>query len=74
MILPLPRQALQLRSMVKKPWVALTLPWPAQVGQVSALWPGSAPEPAQASQASMVGTWISAERPLKASSSEISRL
>ena len=26
MILPVPRQALQLRSIVKKPWVARTLP------------------------------------------------
>ena len=40
MILPVPRQAAQLRSMVKKPWVARTLPWPAQVGQVSALMAG----------------------------------
>ena len=60
--------------MVKKPWVARTLPWPAQVGQVSAEWPGSAPEPAQTSQAIWVGTLIIAERPLKASSSVMSRL
>ena len=63
MILPVPRQEAQLRSMVKKPWVARTLPWPAQVGQVSAVWPASAPEPLQDSQATRVGTLISALRP-----------
>jgi hypothetical protein len=33
------------RSTTKKPCCARTLPWPAQVGQVSALVPGSAPVP-----------------------------
>ncbi len=72
--LPVPRQVEQLRSMVKKPCCARTLPMPEQVGHCSALWPGSAPTPPQASQATALGTLISAARPLKDSSREISRL
>ena len=40
MILPVPRQPGQVRSMVKKPCCARTLPMPEQVGHCSALWPG----------------------------------
>ena len=37
---PLPWHCGQVRSMVKKPWVARTLPWPAQVGHCSAAGAG----------------------------------
>ena len=36
MICPRPPQVGQVRSTVKKPCCALTLPWPEQVGQVAA--------------------------------------
>ena len=53
---PVPRQFGQVRSMVKKPCCARTLPSPEQVGHVSGFEPASAPVPLQASQASAVGT------------------
>src|SRR3546814_3164993 len=55
---PAPPQVGQVRSMVKKPCWARTLPWPLQVGQAIGCWPASAPEPSQASQAIEVGTRI----------------
>ena len=44
MVSPRPWQLGQVRSMVKKPWLARTLPWPAQVGQVVGLVPARAPD------------------------------
>ena len=49
--------------MVKKPWLARTLPWPAQVGQVVGLVPARAPEPEHVSQETLVGTRICAVLP-----------
>ena len=43
MISPRPWQEGQVRSMVKKPWLARTLPAPPQVGQVDGLVPALAP-------------------------------
>ena len=48
---PRPWHEGQVRSMVKKPWLARTLPRPAQVGQVVGLVPALAPEPEQVSHA-----------------------
>ena len=50
MISPRPWQVGQVRSMVKKPWLARTLPWPPQVGQVVGLVPALAPVPLHVSQ------------------------
>ena len=45
MISPRPWQRGQVRSMVKKPWLARTLPAPPQVGQVEGWVPALAPVP-----------------------------
>ena len=74
MISPRPWQEGQVRSMVKKPWLARTLPAPAQVGQVDGLVPALAPVPVQVSQVTLVGTRICAVLPAKASGSVISML
>ena len=42
--------------MVKKPWLALTLPLPPQVRQVCGLVPGLAPVPEHLTQVIEVGT------------------
>ena len=55
---PKPWQAGQVRSIVKKPCCALTLPIPEQVVQVCGLVPASAPVPLQLSQATDPGTRI----------------
>ena len=55
---PRPWQLGQVRSMVKKPWEARTLPNPAQVGQLVGLVPGFAPDPEHFSQATLDGTRI----------------
>src|SRR6056297_1290460 len=55
---PRPEQVGQVRSTVKKPWVARTLPMPEQVGQVVGSAPPSAPEPEQAPHCTEVGTWM----------------
>ena len=48
----------QVRSTVKKPCCARTLPMPEQVGQETGSAPPSAPVPEQAAQATDVGTLI----------------
>ena len=63
MISPRPWQPGQVRSMVKKPWVARTLPWPAQVGQAAGRVPALAPVPVQVVQVTLVGTRICAVLP-----------
>ena len=50
MVSPRPWQEGQVRSMVKKPWLARTLPTPPQVRQVVGAVPALAPEPEQLSQ------------------------
>jgi hypothetical protein len=57
-IWPMPLQVGQVRSTVKKPCCARTLPMPEQVGQVTGSAPPSAPVPRQVSQANDVGTLI----------------
>ncbi len=49
--------------MVKKPWVARTLPTPPQVRQVVGAVPVLAPAPEQLSQVTLVGTRICAVLP-----------
>src|SRR5262247_950547 len=49
--------------MVKKPWLARTLPMPPQVGQVEGLVPGLAPVPVQPSQVTQVGAAFAAGAP-----------
>jgi hypothetical protein len=71
---PEPWQEGQVRSIVKNPCCARTRPWPWQVRQVTGREPGSAPLPLQASQWTKVATRIAVCLPLKASSSETSRL
>ena len=71
---PAPPQDWQVRSMVKKPWLARTLPLPPQVGQAEGRVPTFAPEPLQVSQATIAWTRIEADLPRKASSRLISRL
>src|SRR5690606_3953668 len=61
---PAPPQVGQVRSTVKKPWLALTFPMPEQVGQVCGSAPPSAPVPLQAVQATDVGTLIDFWTPL----------
>ena len=63
MIWPRPPQVGQVRSTVKKPCWARTLPWPEQVGQVEGSEPPSAPVPWQTSQAALDGTVIVAGLP-----------
>ncbi len=60
---PRPWQVGQVRSMVKKPWLARTLPMPPQVRQVVGEVPALAPEPEQLSQVTLVGTRICAVLP-----------
>ena len=74
MIWPRPPQVGQVRSTVKKPCCARTLPCPEQVGQVEGSEPPSAPVPWQASQAALDGTVIVACRPWNACSSVSLRL
>ncbi len=74
MIWPSPAQVGQVRSTVKKPCCARTLPMPEQVGQVVGSAPASEPEPWQTSQVTEVGTLIVFWRPLYASSRLIRRL
>ena len=71
---PPPWQVEQVRSIVKKPCWARILPAPPQVGQATGLLPGSAPEPSQVSQVTVVATLMVAFLPANASSSEISML
>ena len=74
MISPRPWQEGQVRSMVKKPWLARTLPAPPQVGQVEGCVPVLAPVPVQASQVTLVGTRICAVLPREGLGSVISML
>ena len=67
MISPRPWQVGQVRSMVKKPWLARTLPCPPQVAQVLGLLPALAPVPEHVSQETLDGTRIWAVLPVKAS-------
>src|SRR5687767_11326671 len=67
MISPRPWQDGHVRSMVKKPWLARTLPPPPHVGQVDGCVPGLAPIPVHASQVTLVGTRICAVFPANAS-------
>lgn len=53
---PAPWQDGQVRSIVKKPCWARTLPMPPQVGQEIGWVPDSAPDPEQPSQTTEVGT------------------
>ena len=55
-IWPLPLQVGQVRSTVKKPWLARTLPMPEQVGQGVGSAAPSAPVPLQEEQATAPGT------------------
>src|SRR6516164_3132754 len=63
MISPRPWQEGQVRSMVKKPWLARTLPAPLQVGQEAGCVPGLAPEPLQLAQVTLEGTRTWADLP-----------
>ena len=74
MISPRPWQDGHVRSMVKKPWLARTLPAPPQVGQAEGWVPVLAPLPVQTSQVTLVGTRICAVLPAYASGSVISML
>ena len=69
-IWPWPLQVGHVRSTVKKPWLARTLPMPAQVGQVAGSTAPSAPVPLHSPQATEPGTEIVFCKPAKASSSE----
>src|SRR4051794_33715507 len=71
---PRPWQVGQVRSIEKKPCVARTRPWPAQVGHCRGFDPDLAPEPEHASHVTEVGILIVAALPLKASVSSISML
>ena len=73
-IWPSPAQVGQVRSTVKKPCWARTLPMPEQVGQVTGSAPPSAPVPRQVSQATEAGTLMVFWTPLNASSSVTRRL
>ena len=73
-IWPWPWQLVQVRSTVKKPWLARSRPVPWQAGHWIGLEPFSPPVPPQSSQATEVGTRTVACLPVKASSSSISRL
>ena len=64
----------QVRSTVKKPCCARTLPAPPQVPHAVGRVPARAPEPLQGSQPTVPGTRIVACLPENASSSEISML
>ena len=71
---PRPEQVGQVRSTMKKPCWARSLPAPLHDGQVCGSLPGSEPRPSHASQAMVVGMVTVAFLPAKASSSAISRL
>jgi hypothetical protein len=62
-IWPTPEQVGQVRSTVKNPCCARTLPMPEQVGQVTGSAPPSEPVPEQDPQATEVGTLICFCRP-----------
>ncbi len=66
---PVPWQAAQVRSTVKKPWLALTRPAPLQVEQAVGGAPPAEPVPEQESQAAVPGASMAACLPRKASSS-----
>ena len=74
MIWPRPEQVGQVRSTVKNPCCARTLPIPEQVGQVTGSAPPSAPVPEQAAHWTEAGMLIVFWMPENASSSEIRRL
>ena len=61
---PAPWQVGQVRSMVKNPCCALTLPAPPQVPHADGRVPARAPEPLQGSQFTVPGTRIVACLPL----------
>src|SRR5581483_4752067 len=63
MISPRPWQEGQVRSMVKNPCEARTLPAPPHVGQEEGAVPDLAPLPVQASHVTLVGTRICAVLP-----------
>src|SRR5210317_2602912 len=69
MIWPIPEQVGQVRSTVKNPCVARTLPMPEQVGQVVGSDPPSAPVPLHGPHWVVDGTVIVFCAPPKASSS-----
>ncbi len=71
---PMPWQVGQVRSMVKKPCWARTLPAPWQVEQATGWAPPAPPVPLQLSHGAEVGTVMVAVLPLKASSRLISML
>jgi hypothetical protein len=71
---PMPLQVGQVRSTVKKPCCARTLPMPEQVGQVTGSAPPSAPVPRQVSQVMLAGMVIAFWTPRYASSSVTRRL
>src|SRR5262249_59396855 len=74
MIRPAPWQATHVRSMVKKPWLALTLPLPWHDGQLIGLEPFSPPLPWQLSHLTELGTRMVACLPAKAALRTIARL
>ena len=74
MIWPSPEQVGQVRSTVKKPCCARTLPMPEQVGQVAGSAPASLPVPLQVSHGTAVGTLMLFCSPEYASSMSIRRL
>ena len=55
---PRPMHEGQVRSMVKKPWLARTLPWPPHVAQGLGLVPALAPVPEHVSQEMLVGKHV----------------
>ena len=71
---PAPPQVGQVRSTVKKPCCARTLPMPEQVGQADGSAPPCAPVPEHTSQVTEVGTWIVRCIPRNASSKLTRRL
>src|SRR5262245_23715806 len=74
MISPRPWQEGHVRSMVKKPCEARTLPAPEQVGHEEGWVPALAPLPEHVSHVTLVGTRIWAVLPAKASRRETSML
>ena len=73
-ILPFPWHELQVLSIVKNPWLASVFPEPWQLGHMMGASPFSPPLPEQVEQVVFMGTLIVSDLPLKASSSEISKL
>ena len=70
----MPEQVGQVRSTVKNPCCARTLPMPEQVGHICGSAPLSAPVPLHSSQVTAVGTVMVFCTPWKASSRETRRL